>query len=122
MLLAGAAGGASAQAFPVRSLAPGKLKAPSKDDVPSSHRPPPGLCRVWLDNVPPAQQPAPTDCSSAIKNRPSNGRVIYPDDVPRSKRGDQGDGKDEKDDKRGRDEKGRDDKKGKPRKPPEPTE
>ncbi len=110
--------GAGAQSLPVRSLAPGRMKAPSRDDIPESYRPPAGLCRVWLDNVPPAQQPAPTDCSSAIKNRPSNGRVIFPEDVPRARRDDKGDGKD---DKAGRDER-KDDKKGKPRKPPEPTE
>jgi hypothetical protein len=27
--------------------------------------------------VPAAQQPAPTDCPSAIRNRPPNGRVIF---------------------------------------------
>lgn len=116
MLLAGTAGGVHAQSLPVRSLAPGKLKAPGKDDVPASHRPPPGLCRIWLDNVPAAQQPAPTDCPSAIKNRPPNGRVIYPDDVPGAKRDDRGESQDDKGEARGRD-----GKKGKPRKPPEPT-
>ena len=38
------------------------------------------MCRVWLDKVPPKQQPAPTDCPTAVKNRPSNGRVIFGDD------------------------------------------
>lgn len=47
--------------------------------VPPSHLPPPGMCRIWLDNVPPGQQPAPTDCASAVRNRPSNGRVIFND-------------------------------------------
>jgi hypothetical protein len=45
--------------------------------VPRSHLPPPGMCRIWLDNVPPAQQPAPTDCASAVRNRPRNGRVVF---------------------------------------------
>ena len=53
-------------------------------DIPKSHFPPPGMCRIWLDGVPPGQQPAPTDCASAVRNRPSNGRVVF--------------GKDEKDD------------------------
>ncbi|HNV75051.1 MAG TPA: hypothetical protein PKH96_10275, partial [Gemmatimonadaceae bacterium] len=44
-------------------------------------------CRIWIDNVPPSQQPAPTDCASAIKNRPSNGRVIFPEDGPRARKG-----------------------------------
>jgi hypothetical protein len=38
------------------------------------------MCRIWLDNVPPAQQPAPTDCASAARNLPRNGRLIYSDE------------------------------------------
>lgn len=48
-----------------------------KPPVPRSHLPPPGMCRIWLDNVPAAQQPAPTDCASAVRNRPRNGRVVF---------------------------------------------
>ena len=50
-----------------------------KPAVPPTHVPPPGMCRIWLDNVPPAQQPAPTDCASAARNLPRNGRLIYND-------------------------------------------
>ena len=75
------------QGPPVRSLVPLKPKAEARDDIPESHLPPPGMCRIWIDNVPPAQQPAPTDCASAIKNRPSNGRVIFPEDGARGKKG-----------------------------------
>lgn len=53
-----------------------------KAQVPRSHWPPPGMCRIWLDNVPPAQQPAPTDCASAVRNQPRNARVIF-SDAPR---------------------------------------
>jgi hypothetical protein len=49
-------------------------------DIPASSRPPAGMCRIWLDNVPAAQQPAPTDCASAVRNRPAKGRVIFGDD------------------------------------------
>jgi hypothetical protein len=49
-------------------------------DVPASHRPPPGMCRIWLDGVPAGQQPAPTDCATAVRSRPSNGRVLFGDD------------------------------------------
>ena len=51
-----------------------------QDDVPPGHRPPAGMCRIWLDGVPAGQQPAPTDCVSALRNRPSNGRVIFGDE------------------------------------------
>jgi hypothetical protein len=52
-----------------------ETKAPSS--VPQSAQPPAGLCRVWLENVPASQQPAPTDCATAIKNRPNNARVVF---------------------------------------------
>ena len=51
-----------------------------KPVVPQTHLPPPGMCRIWLDNVPPAQQPAPTDCASAARNLPRNGRLLYNDE------------------------------------------
>jgi hypothetical protein len=50
------------------------------DDVPKAFRPPPGMCRIWLDRVPAKQQPAPTDCPTAVRNRPPNGRVLFGDD------------------------------------------
>lgn len=50
------------------------------DDVPKAYRPPPGMCRIWLDKVPAKQQPAPTDCPTAVKNKPDNGKVIFGDD------------------------------------------
>lgn len=53
-------------------------------EVPGRLRPPAGMCRVWVDNVPARQQPAPTDCARAIRNRPPNGRVIFPDEQRRS--------------------------------------
>ena len=80
---------------PIRSLVPIKAKAGAREEVPESHLPPAGMCRIWIDNVPPSQQPAPTDCASAIKNRPSNGRVIFPEDGPRARKGE----KPERDDK-----------------------
>ncbi|MEP7380689.1 MAG: hypothetical protein ABI910_03330 [Gemmatimonadota bacterium] len=73
---------------PVRSLAPIGRKTPEREEIPESHLPPRGMCRIWIDNVPAAQQPAPTDCASAIKNRPSNGRVIFPEDGGRGTKGD----------------------------------
>jgi hypothetical protein len=45
--------------------------------IPKGFMPPSGMCRIWLENVPPVQQPAPTDCATAIKRKPRNGRVIF---------------------------------------------
>ena len=50
------------------------------DKIPPGQRPPRGMCRIWLEGVPPGQQPAPTDCATAVRNRPANGRVIFGDD------------------------------------------
>jgi hypothetical protein len=53
-------------------------------EVPKGDLPPPGMCRIWIDGVPPNKQPASTDCATAVKNRPSNGRVIFGDDYAKS--------------------------------------
>ena len=67
--------------------AQGRDRDKGSDDIPAGHRPPPGMCRVWVDGVPPGQQPAPTDCRTAIRNRPPNGRVIFGDDYAKRDRG-----------------------------------
>lgn len=54
----------------------------SSSGVPDSHRPPPGMCRIWIDGVPPTHQPAPTDCATAIRKRPMNARVVFGSDAP----------------------------------------
>lgn len=68
------------------SLAPGALDAQprsdrpdkaDKADIPKEYLPPAGMCRVWIEGVPAAQQPAPTDCATAVRTKPANGRVIY---------------------------------------------
>ena len=65
---------------PARSFVPNKEKTEQKAVVPKGYMPPSGMCRIWLADVPPAQQPAPTDCATAIKNRPAKGRVVFGDD------------------------------------------
>lgn len=67
---AGSAGVAHAQ----------QSQAQGADSVPKAYRPPPGMCRVWLDKVPARQQPAPTDCRTAVHDKPTNGKVIFGDD------------------------------------------
>lgn len=48
-----------------------------KLDVPATHLPPAGLCRIWVAGVPPDKQPAPTDCPTALRNKPANGTVVF---------------------------------------------
>lgn len=78
-------------ASPSVASAQGKSSRGSKEsdkDIPASMRPPAGMCRVWLDEVPAAQQPAPTDCTTAVRNRPAKGRVIFGDDYVKTKTSD----------------------------------
>ena len=66
------------------------------DQVPPGHRPPPGMCRIWIDGVPPGQQPEPTDCATAVRERPAGSRVIFGDrrsDDNRARRDDDNRGK-----------------------------
>lgn len=65
-------------------LVPALMPAQAKPDeggvtVPESARPPEGMCRVWLPDVPERQQPAPTDCASALRNRPRNSILLFGD-------------------------------------------
>ncbi len=50
---------------------------PQVPDVPRHMIPPAGKCRIWMDGVTPAQQPAPTDCQTALRQKPANGTVIF---------------------------------------------
>jgi hypothetical protein len=60
-----------------------KVSPKQQPAIPPAYRPPQGMCRVWIDGVPPDQQPAPTDCVTAVRNRPANGSVIFGDDFPK---------------------------------------
>jgi hypothetical protein len=84
------AGVAEAQRpVPVKPNTPARQQSQSRRDqiVPPGFFPPAGMCRIWLNEVPAGQQPAPTDCASAVRNRPSNGRVLFGDDPPKTKKG-----------------------------------
>ena len=52
-------------------------KARREPSIPKRYVPPAGMCRIWVDNVPSGRQPAPTDCTTAIRNRPPNARVVF---------------------------------------------
>lgn len=69
-LLALPASGAAQSRAPVPKEAP-------KDTMPTAMRPPAGKCRIWVEGVPPSRQPAPTDCATALRQKPANGTVIY---------------------------------------------
>jgi hypothetical protein len=69
-----------ATATPAMAQRRGPKHDSKKGEIPAESRPPKGMCRIWIDDVPAAQQPATTDCASAIKNRPANARVIFGDD------------------------------------------
>lgn len=80
------AAGSSAKAqlpFELPSRLPGLPNLPQRPVVPPAYRPPAGMCRIWIQGVPPNQQPAPTDCVTAVRNRPVNGHVIFGDDSPK---------------------------------------
>jgi hypothetical protein len=67
---------------------PRAQQSPRRDQiVPPGFFPPAGMCRIWINGVPAAQQPAPTDCASAVRNRPANGKVLFGDDPPKTKKG-----------------------------------
>jgi hypothetical protein len=68
-----------AVAVPVAAQAVEQGKSGDQNAV--AHRPPPGMCRIWIDGVPAERQPAPTDCATAIRRRPSNAKVIFGDEV-----------------------------------------
>lgn len=65
-------------------LAPAVLSGQARPDeggvtIPEGARPPEGMCRVWLPDVPERQQPAPTDCASALRTRPRNAILLFGD-------------------------------------------
>lgn len=69
--------GSLALAAPAEAQSRGTDKGP---DIPRAYVPPPGMCRVWLDDVPAGQQPAPTDCRTALRRKPPKAQVIFGDD------------------------------------------
>ena len=70
----------------VAASATAQQSAAAKEEIPAQYRPPKGMCRIWLDDVPASRQPAPTDCASAVRNKPAKGRVIFGDDYVTKKK------------------------------------
>lgn len=71
-----------AAALMVGASAADGQRAVAAGDVPPGQRPPRGMCRVWIDGVPPGRQPRPTTCANAVATAPANSRIIYGDNTP----------------------------------------
>lgn len=67
---------AAVAALPALAEAQGTPR-PRTPDVPQHMLPPAGKCRIWMDGVSPSRQPAPTDCQTALRQKPANGTVIF---------------------------------------------
>ena len=79
------AGVAEAQRRPTQSGNAQTEQSRRDPAVPKGFAPPAGMCRIWINNVPPGKQPAPRDCASAVRNRPANGKVLFGDDPSKAK-------------------------------------
>jgi hypothetical protein len=62
----------------------GAQSSSASPEIPPAYVPPSGMCRVWLKDVPPVQQPAPTDCQSALRTKPVGATVIYGPEAKRT--------------------------------------
>ena len=45
--------------------------------IPPGQMPSAGMCRIWINGVPPGRQPGQTDCATARANLPRNAQIIY---------------------------------------------
>jgi hypothetical protein len=94
-----AGGSVRAQGLPRGIPLPALPRLPqTQPAIPPAYRPPAGMCRIWIEGVPPGQQPAPTDCVTAVRNRPKNGFVIFGNDSQRGKKEKSKKGKSSRDD------------------------
>jgi hypothetical protein len=87
-LIVSASAAEAQRPVPAKPQTPAVQQSQSRQQiVPPGFFPPTGMCRIWINDVPAARQPAPTDCASAVRNRPANGRVLFGDDAPKTKKG-----------------------------------
>ncbi|MBX3132379.1 MAG: hypothetical protein KF689_03175 [Gemmatimonadaceae bacterium] len=63
--------------FPALAGAQSRTRPQEQPRLPAHLMPPAGKCRIWMDGVPAAQQPAPTDCQTALRQKPANGTVVF---------------------------------------------
>lgn len=64
-------------ALPASAEAQSRTRPQEQPRLPAHLMPPVGKCRIWVDGVPAAQQPAPTDCQTALRQKPANGTVVF---------------------------------------------
>ena len=66
----------------VGSILRGDRVSSRAERIPPGQLPPRGMCRLWIDNVPPGQQPGVSDCATAERQRLTtpNSHVIYGDE------------------------------------------
>lgn len=76
---------AAIAAVAVPADAQGRRRGQQTQNVPPGHLPPAGMCRIWIDGVPPGRQPAPTDCQTAVRNQPANSRIIWGENTRRGR-------------------------------------
>ena len=57
-------------------LASASVAEGQRGKVPKGQMPSAGMCRIWIDGVPPGRQPAQTDCATARANAPANSRIL----------------------------------------------
>src|SRR5690242_8376016 len=86
-------GGAAEAQRPVPAKPQSQQSQRRDQIVPPGFFPPAGMCRIWLNDVPASQQPAPTDCASAVRNRPANAKVLFGDEPQKGKKGKSNNGK-----------------------------
>ena len=72
--------------IPVKSRTTPTTTQSREQIVPPAFYPPAGMCRIWINEVPAGRQAAPTDCASAVRNRPANGKVLFGDEPPKGKK------------------------------------
>ena len=67
--------------LPARTQQSAESRTPAKGRgpvaVPPGQWPSAGMCRIWIDGVPVGQQPKETDCTTAYRRVPANGRVLH---------------------------------------------
>ena len=77
------AGQAGPQRPPNVPSPPGRPDSAATLDVPPGHLPPAGLCRVWIEGVPPGGQPDAQSCDGIFLTAPAGSRVLErPEDRP----------------------------------------